>query len=55
MTGDQINLECGTKFIRLAAPPPKEGPAVAQGQIVWTSEGRSAVVACKAVTRVDIK
>ena len=52
-TGQKIETDCGAKFLRLAAMP-VEGAPVAQGQIVWLSEGQSVVVNCKAITKVTI-
>jgi hypothetical protein len=54
LTGQKIEVDCGPKFFRLAAPP--EGGAPAAGtNIVWKSEGKSAIVACKATTTVSIE
>jgi hypothetical protein len=54
MTGQKLEVDCGAKFIRLAAPSEAAGTP-AQGKIIWTSEGKSAIVACKAVTKVAIE
>ncbi len=50
LTGARLEVECGAKFLRLAAPVPAgtERPATPE----WTSEGRSISVACRRTTTV---
>ncbi len=50
LTGQKLELECGIKYLRLGAPP--ENGVARPNSIVWTSEGKSANVVCKAVTHV---
>ena len=52
LTGTKVELDCGIKFVRLGVAP--EGGVQKSSQVVWTSEGKSANVVCKSVTRVSI-
>ncbi len=50
-TGTKLEVECGAKYLRLAAPAAgAERPATPD----WTSEGRSITVACRATTTVAL-
>jgi hypothetical protein len=53
LTGTQIEVDCGVKYVRLGTPPLANGEQGPAG-IVWTSEGKSANVACRAITHVAI-
>jgi hypothetical protein len=53
LTGQKLEVDCGPKFLRLGPPPAAGAPATAVNT-VWASEGKSTVVACKAVTKVSI-
>ena len=49
LTGNKLEVECGAKFLRLAAPwPGAERPA----SPAWTSDGRSISVVCRSTTTV---
>ena len=50
LTGNKLEVECGAKFLRLAAPiaAGAERPATPD----WTSEGRSISVVCRSTTTV---
>lgn len=51
-TGAKLEVECGAKFLRLAAPPVgAERPATPD----WTSDGRSISVACRSITTVTFE
>jgi hypothetical protein len=52
LTGQQLEVDCGIKYVRLGKPP-VSGEQSGAG-IVWTSEGKSANVACRAVTHVAV-
>jgi hypothetical protein len=52
LTGTKVELDCGIKFVRLGVAP--EGGVQKSSQVVWTSEGKSANVVCKSVTKVPI-
>jgi hypothetical protein len=49
-TGTKLEVECGAKFLRLAAPS-AERPATPD----WTSDGRSISVACRSTTTVTFE
>jgi hypothetical protein len=51
-TGTKIDVECGGKYLRLAAPTGAgaERPATPD----WTSEGRSITVACRSTTTITL-
>jgi hypothetical protein len=51
LTGAQIEVDCGIKYVRLGVAPNANGESGSAG-IVWTSEGKSANVACRSVTHV---
>jgi hypothetical protein len=50
LTGAKLEVECGAKFLRLAAPVPAgtERPATPE----WTSDGRSISVTCRSTTTI---
>jgi hypothetical protein len=52
-TNTRLEVDCGAKFLRLAAPSAEGAarPAVPD----WTSEGRSIGVACRAVTTIALE
>jgi hypothetical protein len=52
LTGQKLELDCGIKYLRLGVPP--EGGVARPNSITWTSEGKSANLVCKAITRVAI-
>ena len=53
LTGAKLEVECGAKFLRLAAPiaAGTERPATPD----WTSEGRSISVVCRSTTTVALE
>ncbi|MEP7126355.1 MAG: hypothetical protein ABJE95_35815 [Byssovorax sp.] len=50
LTGNKLEVECGAKFLRLAAPA-AERPATPD----WTSDGRSISVVCRSITTVTFE
>jgi hypothetical protein len=52
LTGRKLEVSCGPRFLRLGVPP-TDGTTQPM-RIVWTGPGKSALVACKAVTRVSL-
>jgi hypothetical protein len=53
VTGQKIEMECGAKYVRLGTPPP-EGSSKPTS-LVWSSEGKSVGVACRALTKTTIE
>ncbi len=51
-TGEQLEVDCGIKFLRLGAPTAT--PEKTPGEVVWAGEGRSANIACRAVTHIAV-
>jgi hypothetical protein len=51
MTGQNIEIDCGLKYVRLGVPP---SPSDNGAGIVWKSEGKSTNVVCRSITKLTI-
>ncbi len=52
LAGRKLEVNCGTKFLRLGDPPPE---GVTQPRdVVWRGPGKSTKIACNAITRVSL-
>jgi hypothetical protein len=53
--GQKLETDCGPKFLRIGDPPPAGATGVTSvTSIKWKSAGKSALVACKSVTKVTL-
>jgi hypothetical protein len=54
LTNESLEVDCGPKFVRLGDPPANPAPGGSPLGVKWRSEGKSTVVACRAVTTMTI-